>query len=107
MQEVYTGMKLEWLIATRYLKSKRKESFVAFISWFSLIGIMLGVAVLIIVMSVMNGFRKEMVRNIIGADGHVFVYANTEQFPEYNKTIARIKKILMLLWRLLLLKPKC
>ena len=85
-------MKLEWLIATRYLKSKRKESFVAFISWFSLIGIMLGVAVLIIVMSVMNGFRKEMVRNIIGAEGHVFVYANTQQFPEYNKTIAEIKK---------------
>lgn len=85
-------MKLEWLIATRYLKSKRKESFVAFISWFSLIGIMLGVAVLIIVMSVMNGFRKEMVKNIIGADGHVFIYSNTEQLPEYNKVIAKIKE---------------
>ena len=57
------SIKLEWMIATRYLKSKRKESFVSFISWFSLIGIMLGVAILIIVMSVMNGFRIEMVKN--------------------------------------------
>jgi len=53
--------KLEMLIAFRYLKSKRKEGFISVIAIFSFIGIMIGVATLIIVMSVMNGFRYELV----------------------------------------------
>jgi lipoprotein-releasing system permease protein len=55
--------KLEFLIALRYLKSKRKEGFISVIAIFSFIGIMIGVATLIIVMSVMNGFRYELVNN--------------------------------------------
>ncbi|MDR2098517.1 MAG: ABC transporter permease, partial [Rickettsiales bacterium] len=63
----------EFLVAWRYLKSKRKDGFISIITWLSLIGIMLGVAVLIIVMSVMNGFREEMLSKILGMNGHVTV----------------------------------
>ena len=58
--------RLEFLIAWRYLRSKRKESFIPLQLAFSFIGIMIGVATLIIVMAVMNGFRHELVERIIG-----------------------------------------
>jgi lipoprotein-releasing system permease protein len=61
----------EWLIALRYLRSKRKDSFISIVSGFSLIGIILGVATLIIVMSVMNGYHKEFLKNILGIQGHL------------------------------------
>src|SRR4051794_25382324 len=53
----------EWMIALRYLRAKRRESFISVISLFSLIGIALGVATLIIVMSVMNGFKVELLKS--------------------------------------------
>src|SRR5579871_5212719 len=59
----------EWMIAARYLRAKRQESFISVISLFSLIGIALGVATLIIVMSVMNGFRAELLKSILGLSG--------------------------------------
>lgn len=77
-------MLLEWEISRRYLKSKRKESFVTFISWFAIIGIMLGVAVLIIVMSVMNGFRKEIISSLIGANGHIALYTGSNIVENYD-----------------------
>ncbi len=80
-------MLLEWDIAKKYLKSKRKESFISFISWFALIGITLGVAVLIIVMSVMNGFRKEIISNLIGANGHLFIVERGNTVNNYQKII--------------------
>lgn len=63
----------ELLVAWRYLKSKRKDGFISVITWLSLIGIALGVATLIIVMSVMNGFREEMLSKILGMNGHISV----------------------------------
>ena len=63
--------KFEWKIAFRYFKSKKKEGFISIISFFSLIGIMLGVATLIIVLAVMNGFRAELLDKILGINGHV------------------------------------
>ena len=63
----------EWLLARRYLGSKRKETFISVISVISFIGIMLGVATLIIVMAVMNGFRVELMDRILGVNGHVIV----------------------------------
>ena len=57
---------LEVMIAIRYLGSRRQEGFISVIAWFSLLGIVLGVATLIIVMSVMNGFRSELLKRIIG-----------------------------------------
>ena len=56
----------EWMIALRYLRAKRQESFVSVISGFSLVGIALGVATLIIVMSVMGGFRHKFIESLLG-----------------------------------------
>ncbi len=64
----------ERMVAWRYLRSKRKEGFVSVITIFSLLGICLGVATLIIVMSVMNGFRHELLNRILGLNGHMGDY---------------------------------
>ena len=66
---------VERLLAMRYMRSRRSEGFISVIAWFSLAGITLGVATLIIVMSVMNGFRAELIGRILGLNGHVGVYA--------------------------------
>ena len=66
---------LEKMMALRYIRARRAEGFISVIAWFSLIGITLGVATLIIVMSVMNGFRAELVGRILGLNGHFAVYA--------------------------------
>ena len=67
--------KLENKIALRYLKTRKKDGFLNVISIFSFIGIALGVAVLIIVMSVMNGFRSELINKIVGFNSHVVVHS--------------------------------
>ena len=67
--------KLENKIAFRYLKTRKKDGFLNIISLFSFIGISLGVAVLIIVMSVMNGFRSELINKIVGFNSHVIVHS--------------------------------
>ena len=56
----------EWMMAMRYLRARRREGFISVIAWFSLAGIALGVATLIIVMAVMNGFRQELLSRILG-----------------------------------------
>ena len=58
----------------RYLRARRQEGFISVIAWFSLLGIALGVATLIIVMSVMNGFRQELLSHPHGVNGHLSVY---------------------------------
>ncbi|THK39917.1 lipoprotein-releasing ABC transporter permease subunit [Ensifer sp. MPMI2T] len=63
----------ERMVAWRYLRSRRKEAFISVIAGFSFIGIMLGVATLIIVMAVMNGFRTELISRILGMNGHIIV----------------------------------
>ena len=63
----------EWLLSGRYLRARRKEGFISVIAGFSFLGIMLGVATLIIVMAVMNGFRKELLDKILGLTGHLLV----------------------------------
>ena len=70
---------LERKIAFRYLFSKKKDGFINIISTFSFLGITLGVAVLIVVMSVMNGFRSELINKINGFNPHlkVFSYENS------------------------------
>ena len=67
---------VETLLSLRYMRARRAEGFISVIAWFSLSGITLGVATLIVVMSVMNGFRAELVGRILGLNGHVSVYAN-------------------------------
>ena len=63
----------EWMLSLRYLRARRKEGFISVIAGFSFLGIMLGVATLIIVMAVMNGFRKELLDKILGLNGHLLM----------------------------------
>ena len=87
---------LEFLIAFRYLRSKRSEGFISVIAGFSLLGIILGVATLIIVMSVMNGFRAELIGRILGLNGHLGVYessGNLSDFDNYAVSIAEIPDV--------------
>ena len=80
----------EWMLALRYLRARRKEGFISVIAGFSFLGILLGVATLIIVMAVMNGFRKELFNKILGLDGHVVVYKiGTDDFPDYDAVAKR------------------
>lgn len=87
----------EWMMAMRYLRARRQEGFVSVIAWFSLLGIAIGVATLIIVMSVMNGFRAELMNRILGLNGHVNVYASVGTMADYDtkadlvRTVAGVK----------------
>src|ERR1700690_438067 len=83
----------EWMIALRYLRAKRKESFVSVISGFSLVGIALGVATLIIVMSVMNGFRHELLSRILGLNGHIIVQAPSGNLENFDEVAARVRGV--------------
>ncbi len=89
---------LEKEITFRYLKARKKDGFLNIISIFSFIGIGLGVAVLIIVMSVMNGFRTELINKIVGFNAHITVkpYDNKIKMSEINKNVNRISKELIL-----------
>lgn len=83
----------ERMVAGRYLRSKRKEGFISVIAGFSFLGILLGVATLIIVMSVMNGFRAEMINGILGLNGHINVYSRSGSVQAYDPLIERIKLV--------------
>jgi lipoprotein-releasing system permease protein len=83
----------EWLIAARYLRAKRRESFISVISLFSLIGIALGVATLIIVMSVMNGFRVELLKSILGLSGHVTIQSRMGTMADYDEVAKRVRAV--------------
>ena len=78
----------EWMIALRYLRARRQESFVSVISGFSLVGIALGVATLIIVMAVMNGFRHELLSRILGLNGHLTVQASLGTLTNFDAMAA-------------------
>jgi lipoprotein-releasing system permease protein len=84
----------EWLLAMRYLRARRKEGFISVIAGFSFAGILLGVATLIIVMAVMNGFRKELFAKILGLDGHVIaIRVDTVDFPDYEVTAQKLAAV--------------
>lgn len=83
----------EWILALRYLRARRKEGFISVIAGFSFIGIMLGVATLIIVLSVMNGFRNELFDKILGLNGHIVIHSMTGRFTDYEDVAERIRKV--------------
>lgn len=83
----------ERLLAYKYLRARRRDGFISVIAGFSFLGIMLGVATLIIVMAVMNGFRIELVNQILGINGHIGVYAYGRDITDYDTKIAEISKI--------------
>jgi len=83
----------EWMIAGRYLRARRKEGFISVIAGFSFVGIMLGVATLIIVMAVMNGFRFELLNKILGLNGHMLVQPIGTPLTDYDAVAERLAKL--------------
>ena len=82
----------EWLVALRYLRARRKEGFISVIAGFSFLGITLGVATLIIVMAVMNGFRQELFNKMLGLNGHVVVHSLSD-FSDFDQVANRVRKV--------------
>ena len=72
------------------LRARRKTSFVSVIALFSFLGIVLGVATLIVVMSVMNGFHKELLDKIVGINGHIFLQAADTQFTDFDEVVTQV-----------------
>ena len=83
----------EWGLAGRYLRTRRREGFVSVIAGFSFLGILLGVATLIIVMSVMNGFRKELLEKIVGVNGHIFATPIDRPLDDFDPVANRLKSV--------------
>jgi lipoprotein-releasing system permease protein len=83
----------EWILAMRYLRARRSEGFISVIAGFSFAGIMLGVATLIIVMAVMNGFRKELVGKILGLNGHVIVNRVAAPFDDFADVAQKLRSV--------------
>ena len=83
----------ERMVAMRYLRARRQEGFISVISWFSLIGIGLGVATLIVVMSVMNGFRQELFQRVLGLNGHMNIYATAGPLYDYQPMMERVRAL--------------
>ena len=84
---------LEWHIAGRYLRAKRRESFISIIAGISFLGIMLGVATLIVVMAVMTGFRADLLDRILGVNGHATIRPHETRFIDRNVLAAQLQKL--------------
>src|SRR3989304_3253477 len=80
----------EWMLSLRYLRARRKEGFISVIAGFSFLGIMLGVATLIIAMAVMNGFRKELLDKILGLNGHLLIQPLGKPLTDWGEDAGRI-----------------
>jgi lipoprotein-releasing system permease protein len=83
----------ERLIAFRYLRARRQQGFISVVAMISLAGILLGVATLIIVMSVMNGFRQELLGRILGVNGHVTVFPLETSLGDYDRVAERLRQL--------------
>ena len=83
----------ERMVAFRYLRARRQEGFVSVIAIFSLLGIALGVATLIIVMSVMNGFRADLLARILGLNGDLGVHALSGGLPDFDAAAQKVREI--------------
>jgi lipoprotein-releasing system permease protein len=85
--------RFEWMLAARYMRPRRKRSSGLLISFLSLLGIMIGVAALIIVMAVMNGFREQLIDKILGLNGHLIIQPMDSKLTDYADVAARIAKV--------------
>jgi lipoprotein-releasing system permease protein len=83
----------EWMLSLRYLRSRRSDGFISVIAGFSFLGIMLGVATLIIVMAVMNGFRQELLDKILGLNGHLLVQPLETPLTDWEQVAERISQV--------------
>ncbi len=84
---------LEWMIGWRYLKSRRREAFISVIAWTSFLGIMIGVAALIAVLAVLNGFRSEILDKFLGLNGHILIQPTASAFTDFKDVEERISKV--------------
>lgn len=83
----------ERMVALRYLRARRQEGMISVIAMFSLVGIALGVATLIVVLAVMNGVRDEMIRSVIGLEGHISIYGNGRAIADYDALAKHIRDV--------------
>ncbi len=83
----------EWMLSLRYLRARRREGFISVNAGFSFLGIMLGVATLIIVMAVLNGFRKELLEKILGLNGHFLIQPLERPLTDWQQVAERISKV--------------
>ena len=83
-------MFFEIFLSARYLKAKRKQAFISIITLISIIGVMMGVMALIVVLSVMNGFREDLMSKILGVNSHLLVLSYEGAFQDYDKVAARV-----------------
>ncbi|QIG91314.1 MULTISPECIES: lipoprotein-releasing ABC transporter permease subunit [unclassified Bradyrhizobium] len=83
----------EWMLSARYLRARRREGFISVIAGFSFLGIMLGVATLIIVMAVMNGFRKELLGKILGLNGDILIQPVERPLTDWQDVAERISQL--------------
>lgn len=85
MFELFLGMK--------YLKAKRKQRFISVITVISILGVMMGVMALVVVLSVMNGFRADLMSKILGVNSHILVLSLTGPFSDYQKAAEKVDKV--------------
>jgi len=83
----------EWMLSLRYLRARRQEGFISVNAAFSFLGIMLGVATLIIVMAVMNGFRKELLDKILGINGHLLIQPLEQPLTDWEAVSDRVSEV--------------
>jgi lipoprotein-releasing system permease protein len=85
--------RFEFMVAGRYLRSRRRDTFISVIAALTLAGVAIGVATLIVVMSVMNGFRAELLTKILGLNGHFTAFPIEQSFTDYDATAMKIEKV--------------
>ncbi len=86
-------MSFELFLGLRYLKAKRKQGFISVITVISVLGVMVGVMALVVVLSVMNGFRADLMSKILGVNSHVLVFSSAGPFEDYQEVKKQIGKI--------------
>ena len=83
----------EWMVAFRYLRARNRQKSISVIAGFSFLGIVLGVAALIVVMAVMNGFRHDLMEKMIGLNGHMFLQGVETPLTDYEAVTERVSKV--------------
>ncbi len=86
-------MKYEWFIGLRYLKAKRKQTFISIITLISIVGVTVGVMTLIVVLAVMNGFEKNLKEKFLGTQAHLHVIKATQEgFDHYEEAMKKVEE---------------
>src|SRR5919197_3445301 len=83
----------EWMLSWRYLRARRKDGFISIIAGFSFLGIMIGVATLVTVMAVMNGFRAELLDKVLGINGHLLIQPMQSPLNDFEQVAVRVSKV--------------